>query len=83
MFGSEILEVAIGLVLVYLLLALICSALSEWIARMFAMRSKTLKAGIRNLLDDPSAGSDLQGLQQAVDGGWNPDVKQQWEPVRD
>ncbi|MFQ6026779.1 MAG: hypothetical protein ACE5Q6_04605, partial [Dehalococcoidia bacterium] len=53
MFGSEILEVAIGLVLVYLLLALICSALSEWIARILAMRASTLEAGIRNLLEDP------------------------------
>ena len=53
MFGSEILEVAIGLVLVYLVLALICSALSEWIARIFAMRASTLEAGIRNLLEDP------------------------------
>ena len=53
MFGSEILEVAIGLVLVYLVLALICSVLSEWIARVFAMRASTLEAGIRNLLEDP------------------------------
>ena len=52
MFGSEIIKVAIGLVLVYLLLALVCTAVSEWVSRMFSMRSKTLKAGIRNLLDD-------------------------------
>ena len=53
MFGSEILEVAIGLVLVYLVLALICSALSEWIARILALRASTLEDGIRNLLEDP------------------------------
>ena len=52
MFGSEILEIAMGLVLVYLVLALICSALSEWIASMLAMRASTLEDGIRNLLED-------------------------------
>ena len=53
MFGSEILEVAIGLILVYLLLALICSALSEYIAQLVALRSGTLEKGVRNFLDDP------------------------------
>jgi hypothetical protein len=53
MFGSALLEILIGLAFVYLLLAVICSALSEWIARIFAMRSKNLEAGIRNLLEDP------------------------------
>ena len=65
MFGSEILEVVIGLVLVYLILALICSALSEWIARMLALRSKTLEAGVRNLLNDPD---DAEGLAKRVYG---------------
>jgi hypothetical protein len=50
MFGSEILDVAVGLIFVYLLLGLLCSVLNEWIARLFALRSSTLKAGIRNLL---------------------------------
>lgn len=53
MFGSALLEIFIGLAFVYLLLAVICSALSEWIARILAMRSKNLEAGIRNLLEDP------------------------------
>ncbi len=53
MFGSALLEIFLGLAFVYLLLAVICSALSEWIARIFAMRSKNLEAGIRNLLEDP------------------------------
>jgi hypothetical protein len=50
MFGSEILEVAIGLVFVYLLLSMICSVFNEWISRMVAMRSRDLEGGIRNLL---------------------------------
>ena len=62
MFGSEVLDVAIGLVLVYLLLALICSALSEWVARMLALRAKTLEAGVRNLLHDKNG----TGLAQDI-----------------
>jgi hypothetical protein len=54
MFGSQILEVAIGIVFVYLILSLICSALNELVARMSALRSRTLEDGIRNLLDGKS-----------------------------
>lgn len=53
MFGSVVLEVAIGLAYLYLLLSLACMAINEWIAGGLALRSKTLEAGIRNLLDDP------------------------------
>ncbi len=53
MFGSQILEVALGIGFLYLLLSLVCSAITEGIARAFAMRSGTLKSGIRNLLEDP------------------------------
>jgi len=52
MFGSEILEVAIGLVFVYFLLSLLCTVLNEWVARILALRSNTLEAAIRNLLSD-------------------------------
>ena len=50
MFGSEVLEVAIGLIFVYLFLALVCTVLVEWIARVLALRSNTLYAGIKALL---------------------------------
>ncbi len=53
MFGSEILEVAVGIGFLYLLLSLVCSAVTEGVARAFAMRSGTLRSGIRNLLGDP------------------------------
>jgi len=52
MFGSQTLEVAIGLVFCYLLLALICSALNEWGAQMLATRAQTLEEGIRTMLND-------------------------------
>jgi hypothetical protein len=53
MFGSEILEVAVGIGFLYLLLSLVCSAVTEGVARAFAMRSSTLGSGVRNLLGDP------------------------------
>lgn len=53
MFGSKILEVVIGVVFVYFLLSLICSALNELITRFLSMRAKNLENGIRNLLNDP------------------------------
>ena len=54
MFGSAVLEVAIGLALVYLVLALICSTVTESVAGAFQLRSKTLAKGIASLLDEGS-----------------------------
>jgi len=50
MFGSVMLDVLIGLVLVYLLLSLMCSAAREVLAGMTRARSTMLAAGIRELL---------------------------------
>ena len=52
MFGSDILEVAIGLVFVYFIMSLLCSTVTEYIARAFTIRANTLKDGIRKLLND-------------------------------
>ena len=52
LFGSTVLDVAIGLIFVYLLLAIICTSLNEWIAALFGLRSKNLALGIRQLLDN-------------------------------
>src|SRR5262245_12148419 len=52
MFGSAVLEVAIGLVLVYLLLSLVCSSVNEFIGRLLDWRARTLAAGVRSMLDD-------------------------------
>jgi hypothetical protein len=51
MFGSSVLEVAIGLVLVYLMLSLVCSAINEYIGRLFNWRSKMLEEAMRNMLE--------------------------------
>lgn len=52
MFGSTVLEVAIGLVFVYCIISLICSGISEIIARIVALRASTLRKGICSLLAD-------------------------------
>lgn len=53
MFGSATLEIALGMIFVFLLLSLVCSTINEWIASMLNLRGKTLQSGIRRLLDDP------------------------------
>lgn len=52
MFGSSILEVAIGLILVFLLLSLIASAVQEAIESLLKARGIHLERGIRELLGD-------------------------------
>ncbi|AHG88848.1 hypothetical protein J421_1311 [Gemmatirosa kalamazoonensis] len=53
MFGSQILEVAIGLVLVYLVLALIASSVREGAESFLKSRAVQLERGIREMLHDP------------------------------
>jgi len=53
MFGSELLEVAIGLVFIYLSISLICSGINELFAKIFGLRAKTLEEGLLKMLKDP------------------------------
>jgi hypothetical protein len=53
MFGSAVLDVAVGMVFVYLMVSLVCTAANEALASAFAWRAGTLFDGIRNLLDGP------------------------------
>jgi hypothetical protein len=53
MFGSTLLDIAIGLIFVYLLLSLICSALNEIIEAWLKKRATDLERGIAELLLDP------------------------------
>jgi hypothetical protein len=50
MFGSSIVDVAIGLIFVYLLLSLICSAANETIERFSKKRAKDLERGLTEML---------------------------------
>src|SRR5436309_5388451 len=49
-----LLDVAIGMVMIYSLLSLLCSTINEGISSFFALRATTLEKGLENLL-----GSDL------------------------
>src|SRR5437016_5696847 len=60
MFGLPILDIAIGLVFVYLLLALVCTAVTEVFAGLLKRRASNLLMGVRNLLGEPNpAGQNL------------------------
>jgi hypothetical protein len=55
MFGSRILEVAIGIIFIFLLVSMICSAIREGIESWVKSRSAFLEHGIRELLHDRHA----------------------------
>lgn len=52
MLDSPILDVGIGLLLIYLIFALVCSAINEHITQLLSLRAEMLWAGIRALLAD-------------------------------
>jgi len=58
MFGSGILDVAIGLALIFLMLGLIASGVREGVEALVKSRAVELERGIRSLLDD-EAGTGL------------------------
>ena len=58
-FGSTLLEVAIGVIFVYLLLSLLCSALSELIESFIRFRARDLERGIGKLLKDPGLAEEF------------------------
>jgi hypothetical protein len=55
--GLAFLDVAIGLIFIYLLLSLICSGILEWISGVRKWRGDNLKEGIRHLLQEPTNNS--------------------------
>ena len=54
MLDHPIFDVTLGLIFVYVILSLVCSAVQEFVASVAALRSKNLSEGIENLV-----GSDL------------------------
>lgn len=69
MSSSQVLEVAIGLIFVYLLVSTACSGIKELIARLLDMRAKTLEDAIRNMLADPNNAITTQILQNHIIAG--------------
>ena len=55
MFGSVVLEVAIGLIFVYLLVSLMVTSVTEILAGLLKWRAKDLWKGVRNILDSGTA----------------------------
>ena len=62
MFGSDLLEVVIGIVFIYILVSIICSAVREGVETWLKTRSAYLEHGIRELLHD----SDGTGLATSL-----------------
>lgn len=54
MFGSTVLEVAIGLTFCYAAVALIISTLQEALASLLRLRARTLLEGVKTMLNDPN-----------------------------
>lgn len=52
LFNSTVLDVIIGLVFVYLLLAILCTAANEWVAAITRRRGEMLRRGIKQLLQN-------------------------------
>jgi hypothetical protein len=64
MFGSDVLDVAVGLVFVYLLASLIVSTVTELLAGWLGWRADKLLDGIRNLINSPGAVDWAQKLYE-------------------
>ena len=48
--SSPIVDVAVGLIFIYVVLSLLASSVQEWIASVFGLRSRNLYQGIRRLV---------------------------------
>lgn len=72
--GAPAVEVAVALAFVFLVLSLLATQLTEWIAYLLKLRSKNLKQGLEGMLGDqtvftellehPLVRNDLQGKQK-------------------
>ncbi|HEX8131166.1 MAG TPA: hypothetical protein VF527_18850 [Pyrinomonadaceae bacterium] len=58
LFGSTVLEVAIGMIFIYLLLSLLASAINEYIEALWNNRGRNLRKGIELLLNEQSPKGD-------------------------
>lgn len=62
MFNSQVLEIAIGLIFVYLIASMLASTVREIIESALKTRAVQLERGLRLLLDDPSGRQTLTAL---------------------
>ena len=59
MFGSGILDLVIGLVFIYFILSLICSAVREIFANLLDLRHQHLKDWFKNIFKDDSISEEI------------------------
>ncbi len=62
MLNSPIIDIAIGLALVYLLLSLIVTAVTGYVAQLMSLRAKKLEKGMKNMLGQLKDGTDVTEL---------------------
>ena len=55
LFGSRVLEAALGMACVYLSLATFCSTVNEWISALLAVRASMLEKGVARLLGEAAS----------------------------
>jgi len=73
MLSNSALDIAIGLVLMYLVLSLSCTIINEYIATTLQLRAKTLESALQHILDDGSLRDAfykqglIRGAQKATD----------------
>src|SRR5205807_167135 len=66
MFGSDMLDVAIGVAFIYLLVSLLCSAIVEAAEAILKRRARDLERGIAALLEKMSGDAALDQARHAV-----------------
>ena len=64
MFGSNILEIAAGIIFVFILVSTICTAIREGIESFLKTRAAYLEHGIRELLKDPQGNGLAKSLYE-------------------
>ncbi len=74
MFGSAVLELAVGLSVVFLVFSGVCSGIREFIARLFSEREKMLSLGVYRLLGSvaPSSAQTSVATAAATPGPFDP-----------
>src|SRR5258708_39136378 len=73
MVSNAILDIAIGLMLVYLVLSLACTVVNEFIATFTKIRANNLQTAVEQLLDAPQPQADFynEGLIDVTSAGHN------------
>jgi hypothetical protein len=61
MSSNAILDIAIGLMLMYLVLSMLATVINEFIATQLKLRATTLKDGLQHILDDATLRKDFYG----------------------